>query len=425
MRLASLLASLVLCAPLAFAGEAVVHEASSALERPDGASASELHGGCSVRDGSDFQRFTVAVEGAGADATFHVWLGDGHETLHDLGAMDEHENVRILERTTREGGELPFGVESVRDLAERRVEVRNGEGDVVLEGHVPGIADGTDGGGDGTDGGGDTSHEPYVAKAYFHRTDAAGERESRGVLAATLRDDGSSLVMEFGRLVPEAGYVVHVGSGDHFEAFAEFTTNGEGGARVAADTAEGDELPFGASDVSELAGLRVEVRDEDGHVILYAEIPSVAHEEDVEAVHHDERHEDAATGTDVRIVVDVRPDTGQESILIVVRDVPRHVDGGDDAHEGDDAAKSAARRGARNRRRTVVLHLEDGTGGEASVAEVRLRGRAAKIRLGGRRAARSGRELPLGVSSLRALSGRGWSLTVRGVRIASGNLPQF
>lgn len=408
MRLATSLAAVAVCAPLAVAAEIPVREAVSELERPDHAPFGDARGACDIREGGDFQRFRVAVEGVGGDAHLHVLLGDGHEQMHGIGSMTHTGHAHVLHLTTLEGGALPYHADSVRTLAERRIEVRDADGRLVLAGRVPAFREAEE-----PHHPAPPHHEPRVARSEFHRTDHAHEHESRGVVVAILRADSSGLRIELGRLAPETGHLVYIESGDEMVLVDDLRTNGDGAARLAWDTEDGEgaDLPLGADGVGELAGRRVEVRDLLGRVLLYAEVPAVAREEDVEPVHEEARHEDEETGTDVRIVVDIRPARGREDLRIVVRDVPR-----DASREGD-----RPRGAKRTARRVVEVRLADDDGSLSAVAYPRVRGGRAAVRFTTRR----GRELPHGAESLRDLSGRAFEVFLGGARIASGSLPQF
>lgn len=388
-------AALAAVAVVAFA-DGTVREAVSALVRPDGAPQGDAHGSCDVRTGPDFERFRLVVEGVNADRALVVLMGDGHETMNRIGELPAGARARTLLRTTLEGGELPYGVESVRALAGRRVEVRDLEERVVLRGEVPAVAE------EPVDPPPPPADAPVVTRSEMRRTDENGEREPRGVLVATRRSGGSSLRIEMGRLAPEARLLVYVWNGEDLVLWDDVRTNREGGASLAGDTQEGPGLPLGAESVTALAGRRVEVRDGDGRLLLYGEIPSAASDADEEPVRERETHEDEETGADVRVEVDIRPERGREQLEIVVRDLPR---GG--------AAKSP--------RRLVVVRMEDANGAMQDVAGARVRGGRVRVRWDSRR----GDELPFGSESVRDLSGRGFELYLGGTRVASGNLPQF
>ena len=81
---------------------------------PDGAPQADAHGSCDVRDGTDFQRFRIVVEGVRAETALVVYLGDGHETLVKVGELPSGDRGRTFTRSTLEGGELPFGAAGSR-----------------------------------------------------------------------------------------------------------------------------------------------------------------------------------------------------------------------------------------------------------------------------------------------------------------------
>jgi hypothetical protein len=338
-------------------------------------------------------------------------MGDGMEHLSKIGELPKGASRREFTRTTLEGGELPYGVESVKSLGDRRIEIRDPEEHVVLKGGVPVIHDDTppDGGGTGGDGGGTdpgpTETEPLVAKAVFHRTEFAGERESRGVVVVTKRVDGGHVRFEFGRLAPETGYLLSIGARGNMTLVDDFRTNRDGGAGIDRDTADAHGLQLGVDGVGGLAGKRVEVRDLDENVVLYAEVPAVETVKDTAPVHEEEHAEDPETGADVKVTVDIKPDKGREEVTIVVKDVPR----------------TDTQRTKRAGRRMAELVMDDGAGAATTVARTRVRGRYARVRI----TTRGGRELPFGVESVRDLSGRAFDVTVGGVRVASGTLPQL
>ena len=77
MRFMTLVAAVALLAPLAFAAENV-REASAALRHAEGGYLPTAHGGVGIRTGSDFERFSVGIEGVSELATLKILLGDGH-----------------------------------------------------------------------------------------------------------------------------------------------------------------------------------------------------------------------------------------------------------------------------------------------------------------------------------------------------------
>lgn len=406
MRLAPFFAALVFAAPFAFAASEV-REAEAPLSRPDGAPLVEAAGACDIREGSDFQRFRLTIRGVGGETPLNVFMGDGHERLVRIGEVPFGAMPRTFLRTTLEHGELPFGVETVRTLVGRRIVIFTGEERVVLQGEVPAFRDEPPPPDDEPDA------EPVSERNYMHRTDAAGERESRGVIVAQRRETSSALIIEIGRLAPETGYLVRIGTEGAMTLLDDVRTNREGGAAIVRDTAKGQELPLGADAVSGLAGKRVTVETLDGAVVLYGEVPTFEHmDTPEESVHEEDRFVDEDSGAVVKVEVVVNEETGRERLRVECRDIPR------ESHEprGDGPATKAARRGK------AEIWLADATDTLRLVDTVRI--------LRGRRAvwsylAHRGDELPFGATSLRQLAGRAFEIRVGGAVVAAGMLPRF
>lgn len=387
--------------PVALAGEtpSPMKEARSELARPEEPSQPDAHGVCLLWSGAGFEKIRIVAEGLNADRALKILLGDGHENLVVVGELPAGERGRIWTRTNAEGGELPFGVESVRALAERRIEIRDMDDRVVLRGRVPVLpAVGPE-----EPPPPPPADAPVITRSTMRRTDENGDREPKGVIVASRRAESSALRIELGRLAPETVLLVYIWAEGDLVLWGDPRTNGEGGASVERDTAKGQSLPLGAKSVGELAGRRIEVRDRDGRLLLYGEVPAAETAADEEPVREVETHEDAETGTDVRVEVDIRPERGREELRIVVRDLPR--------------TSGAAKRA----RRTVEVRMDDGSGSLAPIANVRVNRGRATVRFDTRR----NDELPFGVESVRDLSGRGFELSVGGVRVASGTLPRF
>ncbi len=404
MRLAPLFAALVFAAPFAFAASDV-REAEAPLSRPDGAPLVEAQGACDIREGADFQRFRLTLRGVGVDTPLDVFMGDGSERLVRIGEVPSGAAPRTFLRTTLEHGELPFGVETVRTLVGRRIVIFNADERVVLQGEVPAFRDEPPPP--------PPAAEPVSERNYMHRTDAAGERESRGVIVAQRREESSALIIEVGRLAPETGYLVRIGTEGAMTLLDDVRTNREGGAAIVRDTAKGQELPLGADGVSGLAGKRVTIETLDGAVVLYGEVPTFEHlDTPEESVHEEDRFVDEDSGAVVKVEVVVNEETGRERLRVECRDIPREPR----EPRGEEPAAKAARRGS------AEIWLEDEGGTLRLVDTVRI--------LRGRRAvwsylAHRGDELPFGATSLRQLAGRAFEIRVGGAVVAAGTLPRF
>jgi hypothetical protein len=511
--LAKAVLATVLAAPLAIAG-GTFFEAWSKLAPPDGSPQPKAVGVCYVRETSEYDKISIVVESVSEEGTLGVWLGDGEDGLSKVGEMASGTSRRQFLKSTYDEDGLPLGVGSVRDLGGRAIEIRDGEERVVVKGEVPVLekdpadggdkpdgGDGGDGGDkpdggddggdkpDGSDDGGDKPTDTLVAKAVFHRTEFAGDRDSRGVVVVTKSADGSSIRFEFAALAPESGYWLSMGAHGEMSLVDDFKTDAKGGAAISRDSATDPGLPLGAESVDDLAGLRVEVRDLDENVVLYTEVPKVATEKDVEPVSEKEQTKDPDTGCDVTVKVKINPDKGREEMTITCKKVPKpdkegskddgskddgskddgskddgsKDDGSKDDGGGDDGTKddgsgddSTKDDGTTDGGTKEDGTKDDGAGGDGTKDDVtkddgttksakRVTRRfaelwiddgtgtmtpAAESRVRRRRVrlhftTRGARELPLGVESLRDLAGRAYEIRVGGTRIAGGTLPLF
>jgi len=398
MRFTFLVAAVALVAPFAVASD--VQEAASQMHHADGAWQPDAHGGISIRTGGEFERFTVGVEGVSELVTLTVQLGDGHEHFSDIGTLASGYSSRHLEFTTLSGGHLPGDAVHAGDLSGRGVHVVDGDGHLILAGEVPHF--------DAPPPVVDPPAEPISARAVMLRPDGSTLGDSRGVVVAIHGADQDSLRCEVGHLAPNTGYVVYVGEGGDAVALGDFTTNGEGGALLVRETASGAALTDHLGSLADLAGRHVEVRDHDGHVVLYGHVPGVETPHDAEPVHTEGETHDGETGADVHVVVEIHPDVGHETIRIEMHDLPH------EAHH-DHPAKAAHRAKAE-------VFLADGTGTLQRVASARIGRRGGAVV---RFTTRRGGNLPLGAASLRELAGREFEVRVGGVRAVGGNLPTF
>ena len=404
MRLLSLVAAVVLAGtvaarPLAVAAEEV-REVSAPLSHADGDVQPRASGAVGLRTGSDFDRFSVVVEGLDESSTVVILLGDGHENLVEIGTLASGSSRREFVRTTLEGGSLPLEAEHAADLSGRAIRITDGEGHAILVGHVPSLESS----------GGDEPHplEPLTARSNFVRPENSPYDDSRGVIVVIQRDGSAALRIEVGHLAPLTHYAMWIGEGESASFVDDFTTNGEGGAGLVRDTAEGAELPGGADSLAALAGVHVEIRHE-SDVVLVGAIPHLEDEHDVEDVHEESDFDHEGTDAHLHVEIDIHPDDGHEHMEIVMHDLLQRT-------QEPRAAKSG-RRSAR-----AELYLDDGTGTmvAADSARIRRHGRA-RLRYDTRR----GASLPLGVASLRELAGRAFEVRVRGVVVVDGSLPAF
>ena len=400
MRFMSVVVAALFVAPLAFADDGV-QEAGAALRHAENDYQPSARGGVGIRTGSDFERFSVGVEGVSELATLRILLGNGRDEFVEIGTLAAGSSNRQFLRTTMEGGRLPLEAARSAELSGRAVRVIDGESHLILFGEVPFFAPVVV----------DPPVEPprpaapVVTRAHLLRPEGSDFHESRGVVVATDGQHEDSLRCEVGRLAPETGYLIFIGEGESAVILGDLRTNGEGGGSVGREAAAGQALTDRLPSLADLGGRHVEVRNLDGVVVLYGRVPEAQTERSAEPEHHEAEHHDEASGADCHVELDLVPERGHERFEMDMSDLPR-----------GDRAKSATRG------RTAQVMMDDGTGNLAEVANVRIsrRGRARLVYN-----TRRGDALPLGAATLRELAGRGFEVRVNGSRAVGGNLPIF
>ena len=118
-----------------------VLEAEARLLPPDGSPQPGAKGEVEVSMSLRGQEFEVEVERADPSVALEAFLDDGSGAFVSIGVLtpeceDDH-IVLELEFDTSDGDALPLGVATVGLLADAAIEIRDGEGRVVLSGTVP------------------------------------------------------------------------------------------------------------------------------------------------------------------------------------------------------------------------------------------------------------------------------------------------
>jgi hypothetical protein len=131
------------------------------------------------------------------------------------------------------------------------------------------------------------------------RPDGSSLHDSRGVVVAIHGGEHDSLRCELGHLAPDTGYIVYVGEDADAVVLGDVHTNGEGGALLVRETVSGAALTDHLGSLADIAGRHVEVRDLEGHVVLYGHVPGVDTPHDAEPVHTEGDAHDGTTGADV------------------------------------------------------------------------------------------------------------------------------
>ncbi|MBI4601000.1 MAG: hypothetical protein HY721_03480 [Planctomycetes bacterium] len=363
--------------PLALLTFLVLHPPISAhetalLRAPDGSDSPR--GEARLGDGE----IRVRGDRLPGDATFTIWI-EGAD-----GALAQAFSVK-----TESNGS--FEVRQSADEAAfrgRRVEVRDAEGAIELEGSFPG--------------------EPAVSEVgagTSSLTPPAGSLlpGASGRIKAKAEAGRHALEVKVRGLAPNVVYAVCVIDGTGaVEPIGKITTTGDGNGALEIDTHDGGALPFGASGIGELAGLALQVKAEDGTVLLEGRIPSLGQvevEEDEAEVELDlERPEG---GPDDDIEGDVRIETergGDDKVRVRIKDADPLASYTATVHRPDLSVSPA---------RETIAELTTDAEGEA---EVERRGKAV---------------LPLGAAALSELGGVVIEvLDSEGRLVLSGTIPQ-
>lgn len=272
---------------------------------------------------SDRQELRVQIEGAPTGLALDVWMEDGTGAVALVGAMREDDPGEYVWRVrTKKGDALPFGVSDLSELSGRKVEVRTAAGQTVFTAAIPtlpaaaarsfakrplrtGLAvDGAVAGSVGALGSkakvevrrkrnGDEKFEvelddaPAGLSLELWMEDATGAMVLVGAMTAESDDDeggddrssGTSGDDDSG----EEGESDDDGSDDASGDDDGDDDDGDGDTddddweyTYEVETEDGDVLPLGAASVSDLAGLRVEVRTTSGEVLASGTVPALA-----------------------------------------------------------------------------------------------------------------------------------------------------
>lgn len=393
MHLRPFVAVLVLATTFAFASD--VREAAAPMRHAENDFQPHAHGGISIREGSDFDRFSVAVEGVSELVTLSVQMGDGHEHFNTIATLEAGLSNRHIDMKTTGGGHLPYEVAHVADLVGRGVRIVDGEAHLILVGEVPHFS---------TEPPPPPPAETVTTRSALLRPDGSELRDARGIVVASHGVHGDLLRFEFGHLAAETSYLVSIGEGDAAVLIGDPRTNGEGGAAFGREAAAGADLAAGLPSLAEIAGRRVEVRTRDSVLVLYGHVPGAETAHDAEPVHEEHAVHDEHSGADVHITVDLHPHEGHERLDIEMNHLPR-----------DGVSKSA-------RRARADVFLADASGSLVPVDSVRVTRRGhARLRYTTRR----GGNLPLDAATLRELAGRAFEVRVGGRTAVAGSLPNF
>jgi len=248
-------------------------EARVRMSRTADATDPNLEGKIVVESRDDRERFKVEAEHATPGTELELFVIDDNGAEENLGirtvtAVGEAE----WKLDSRDGAILPFAVASVEALEGFRVEVRErAGGTTILDGIVPALppaADpASDPSGDGTRlrGRSRLSAQEAGLEGYVEVRSRPDRGRERFKIEAEHVAPGRRV--EF--------FVEDAGQPGTFVSHGVIAADALGEAELELHTDEGQALPGGANRVTELIGLRVEVRDaSDGNVLLSGAVPT-------------------------------------------------------------------------------------------------------------------------------------------------------
>lgn len=254
-------------------------KAESPLTRPTGAPDADASGKVKAEFDQDKNRHKLSLEAEDIDTSlvFEAWVADGGGTLTFAGTMPFNKPNEVeIEFDSKEGPALPVGASTIQELAGRAVEVRSG-GMVYLTGSVPSL-DGSSGGGGGGSGGGGSGW--VTAKASLVRSSTSPDADVSGYVEIRNRakDNDQKFKVEADHLASGGSFFVFLenaqGSGV-LENVGAMPFHGTDEYELEIETEHGTPLPFGVTDVNDLSGRIVQVRDNTDAVYLEGVVPSL------------------------------------------------------------------------------------------------------------------------------------------------------
>jgi hypothetical protein len=209
-------------------------------------------------DGLDPGEYTVLIDdGAGSRAvvgSLSVSLADREGTSAAGGGDRAWGELRL------EAPGLPFEAASPLELAGSAIDLFGADGVPVLAGKLPmPISEEAD---------------ERAGRCPIGRPQGAPDPDAEGVLRIESGAGRVVLKLHIRKLEPATVYrVTFVDPADGAaESAGMITTSDDGNGQFKVDSAKGDPIPFGAGTLASLAGLRVEVEDPNGLVVLAGSI---------------------------------------------------------------------------------------------------------------------------------------------------------
>src|SRR5262245_10631815 len=241
-------------------------DSMACLVRPDEAPDADAKGFIHTHSDKKGDRFDIRVSNVTTTADVFAFIEDpaNSSVFNSVGPLVEASNDLVIAFDTKKGDPLPLGVANVVDLAGRRVEIRNGVGDVLLFGFVPPFG---------------LTSNVSKAKVKLFADEFAPAPKMKGTLQLRSKPNkGQERIVFKAQHIPQGAEPLHVFIDDGQGNFVDdgvMEMTGQTTGRYARDCTDGDQLPQGVTSVDALAGRQLELRDDAAAVFLATEIPAL------------------------------------------------------------------------------------------------------------------------------------------------------
>jgi len=239
----------------------------SPLTRPAGGVDPNAKGRVEVRSKRGRERLVVQAERLDPGLDVQVLIENSLGDLEVVASIKANRRGQARVAWVTKKTALPLGAMAVADLAGRSVAVRTAIGDALLEGTIPDLgALSASGSGLQKDRSGLTNADRAFAPGGSGKvTVDFRPQRGRSKLDIEVEHVPAGAMLEVFIVNPASGVL---------EKVAELTVAPTGKAEAEFNTQDGDALPFGVSQVSELFGKAVEIRSPDGSVRFTGGVPT-------------------------------------------------------------------------------------------------------------------------------------------------------
>lgn len=236
------------------------------LVRPAEAPDADAKGTVDARSGNGHEELVIEGEMLTPDAVVNFFLQDGEGTLQQVASDTVESDGEVKARWKLEDGGLPFSAATVAELSGRGVELRDAEGNVLLQGAigtVPAVSQG----------------RKQKAVSTLVNVDMNFAPRGKGAIKVEVhpRRDENRLTVKLEHVPRNVPLELHLTNPetDELEKVGDFVVEGTE-AKIKINTRSGQPLPFGVASVGDLSGLALEVRTSDGTPRFSGVVPTLA-----------------------------------------------------------------------------------------------------------------------------------------------------